>query len=531
MKGGIDMVKIKDPITAQVINNALINSAEEAGLALQLSAFSPNIRERLDFSTAIYDANGLLLAQAEHIPVHLGAMIEGVKFLNEQFEFTKLDKNDIIINNDPYLGGTHLPDISLTAPIFVDEKLVGIITNRAHHADVGGLLPGSMPGGEYTLDEEGYVIKPQFLIKNNQWNDTLMNDFLSKVRSPEGRKGDLQAQIAGIRIGQKNIRELWSQYPHEVIDETIAFLRRRSSLGFNNILQRLPETINLTEVDFLDDDGVTEEPVKIEVTLTREGDRLIFDFSNSSPQTKGNINAPRAVSLSAVFYVIRSLIPSTYPTNAGLYTNLSIITKEGTVLHPLTPAGVAGGNVETSQRIVDVVLKAFSHLLPKEIHAANCGSMNNIAIGSDERQFTYYETIAGGLGAGYGFNGRNATHAAMTNTGNTPVEILETETPLRVNEYSINWSDEGNGKWKGGNGIIREVEILAEPAVLSILSDRRKFAPYGLFGGKDGAKGANYLIRNEKKIALKGKTTMPLQKGDIIIIQTPGGGGYGEEER
>ncbi|MHA1911803.1 MAG: hydantoinase B/oxoprolinase family protein [Candidatus Kariarchaeaceae archaeon] len=525
------MAKIKDPITAQVINNALINAAEEAGLALQLSAFSPNIRERLDFSTAIYDAKGLLLAQAEHIPVHLGAMIEGVKFLNEKYDFNKLDKNDIIINNDPYLGGTHLPDISLTAPIFVKDKLVGIITNRAHHADVGGLMPGSMPGGEYTLDEEGYVIKHQFLIENNQWNDTLMDDFLSKVRSPEGRKGDLQAQIAGIRIGQKNIRELWSRYSHEVIEETIAFLRRRSSLGFNKILQKLPETINLTEVDFLDDDGVIDEPVKIEVTLTRENDRLIFDFSNSSPQTRGNINAPRAVSLSAVFYVIRSLIPSTYPTNAGLYTNLTIITKEGTVLHPESPAGVAGGNVETSQRIVDVVLKAFSHLLPQEIHAANCGSMNNIAIGSDEHQFTYYETIAGGLGAGNGFNGRNATHAAMTNTGNTPIEIFEEETPLKVHEYSIRWGSGGRGRWSGGCGIKRTIELTGESAVLSLLTDRRKFAPYGLFGGNDGAKGANYLIRDGKKITLKGKITMPLQKGDIIIIQTPGGGGYGDEER
>ncbi|MCK4896002.1 MAG: hydantoinase B/oxoprolinase family protein, partial [Candidatus Heimdallarchaeota archaeon] len=225
-------------IEAQVINQSLKNVALETGIVLQRSAFSPNIKDRLDFSSAVMDQYGRLIAQAEHIPVHLGAMPEGVKAIIAHFGKENILDGDIYIANNPYLGGTHLPDISLTAPIFVDEKLVGIITNRAHHADVGGLLPGSMPGGEYTLDEEGYVIKPQFLIKNNQWNDTLMNDFLSKVRSPEGRKGDLQAQIAGIRIGQKNIRELWSQYPHEVIDETIAFLRRRSSLGFNNILQR-----------------------------------------------------------------------------------------------------------------------------------------------------------------------------------------------------------------------------------------------------------------------------------------------------
>ncbi len=518
-----------DPITAQVINNALIHAAKEAGLALQLSAFSPNIRERLDFSTAIYDDQARLLAQAEHIPVHLGAMMEGVKFLNKHFEFSQLEQNDIIINNDPYLGGTHLSDIALTAPIFYKKQYIGIITNRAHHADVGGVYPGSMPGGAFRLDQEGYLISPQLLIKNGEWNHKLLDNFLSQVRSPEERKGDLQAQIASIRVGQKNMQQLWSRYPSRAIQEIISFLRERSAQGFLEMLAKLPPEFSFTEKDYLDDDGITENPVPIVLTLTKTKERndLIFNFKNSAPQTVGNINAPRAVTLAAVYYVIRSLIPEIFPTNEGLYEKLIILTEKGTVLDPNRPAGVAGGNVETSQRIVDVILKAFAKLLPQSVHAANCGSMNNLTMGSDELKFTYYETIAGGLGAGDGFHGRNATHAAMTNTGNTPIEILETETPLRVKEYSIRWGSGGHGNWNGGNGIIRAIEVLDGPVMLSLLTDRQKYPPYGLFGGEDGKPGESYVIRSNKKIQLRGKSTSKLQKGDIIIIETPGGGGYG----
>ena len=525
------MSRIEDPITAQVINNALINAAQEAGLALQLSAFSPNIRERLDFSTAIYDAQARLLAQAEHIPVHLGAMIEGVKFLHENFNFTNISPQDVIINNDPYLGGTHLPDISLTAPIFIENELIGIITNRAHHADVGGYHPGSMPGGEYTLDQEGYVIHPQFLIQDGRWNDDLMKDFLSRVRSPNERKGDLQAQLASIRVGQQNIQKLWKRYEKSKIIDTLQFLRERSAIGFKEILKQVPSEFFVTDTDYLDDDGIIEKPINITVTVSKQSSdkNIYFDFTKSAPQTRGNLNATKAVVLAAIYYVIRALVPQTFPTNAGLYEHVKILTKEGTILDPFRPAGVAGGNVETSQRVVDVVLKALSQLLPEKIPAANCGSMNNLAIGSDQLQFTYYETIAGGLGAGHGFNGRNATHAAMTNTGNTPIEILETEFPIRINEYSIRWGSGGAGKWIGGSGIRRSMELLDGPAILSILSDRRITSPYGLHGGAEGKTGNNFLQRGNEVITLKGKITYELQKGDIIVIETPGGGGYGKK--
>ncbi|NHI92812.1 MAG: hydantoinase B/oxoprolinase family protein [Candidatus Lokiarchaeota archaeon] len=525
------MARIIDPITAQVINNALINAAQEAGLALQLSAFSPNIRERLDFSTAIYDDHARLLAQAEHIPVHLGAMIEGVKFLFEEFDFSKLSSEDVIINNDPYLGGTHLPDISLTAPIFMKNELIGIITNRAHHADVGGTHPGSMPGGEYTLDQEGYVIHPQFLIQKGTWNNDLLKDFLSRVRSPNERKGDLQAQLASIRVGQQNIQKLWNRHGKEQVINILEFLRERSAIGFQEILKELPSEFLVSDTDYLDDDGITEEPINITVTISKHSgnQNLHFDFSKSARQTRGNINAPKAVALAAVYYVIRALVPQTFPTNAGLYEYVNIIMKEGTILDPIRPAGVAGGNVETSQRIVDVILKALSKLLPKKINAANCGSMNNLAIGSDKLNFTYYETIAGGLGAAHGFNGRNATHAAMTNTGNTPIEILETEFPIRIKEYSIRWNSGGEGTWSGGCGIRRAMELLDGPAILSLLSDRRIISPYGLYGGAEGKTGNNFVQRGNEAIKLKSKTTFELQKGDIVVIETPGGGGYGKK--
>ena len=516
-------------IEAQVINQALTNVALETGIVLQRSAFSPNIRDRLDFSSAIMDQNGRLIAQAEHIPVHLGAMPEGLKALIKHFGVENILDGDIYIANNPYLGGTHLPDISVVKPIFYDKKLVGYIANRCHHADVGGVVPGSMPGGKYTLEEEGYVIDPTILERNGVLNQEWFNDFLSKIRVPVERRGDIQAQLASTKIGEKKFHSLLKKYSLERVQKVIDFLNERSKKASLELIRKIPENHRVSYTDYMDNDGVKDEPVGITAEVERKGEQLIVDYSKTDPQVEGNINAPFAVTFSATYYILRCLVSREYATNHGLYEPLKIITKEGTLVHPIPPAGVAAGNVETSQRITDVMLGAFSQLFPEEVPAASSGTMNNIIIGGYDSkgvQFTYYETIAGGIGAGKNYSPPNAKHSHMTNTRNTSIEVLERYYPLRIQEYSIIPDTGGKGKWSGSNSVRRTVELLAEEATLSIQSERREHSPFGLFGGSPGAKGKNILKTSEETIILPSKVTRKIQQGDIVIIETPGGGGY-----
>lgn len=519
------------PIDIQVINQSFIQIAEQAGVVLQRSSFSPNIKERLDFSVGIYgilDNIPKLIGQAEHIPVHLGAMSESLKYIQKLFPLNKLRDGDVIITNDPYLGGTHLPDIALTRPIFYKDSLIAIVTNRAHHADVGGIIPGSMPAGKYSLEDEGVVISPRFIQRENKLDQKFLNSFLSQVRSPEERKGDLNAQLASLAIASEKLKALYNRYSTKDINEAINFLGRRSRNALiTYFIEKLPErSESLCAVDYLDNDGVSDSSIEINVEIYKKNDVVIFDFTKSANQVEGNINATSAVVAAACFYVIRCLIPNSYSTNFGLFQNIKIITRSGSILNPKKPAGVAGGNVETSQRLVDVILKALAKKLPLLIPAASCGTMNNITIGSSN--FTYYETIAGGHGASHNGSGITA-HTHMTNTGNTPIEILESHYPIEILEYSLIDNSEGLGQHNGGRGIRRSFKVNSNDVKVSLLTERRKFAPYGIFGGKNGRKGYNILVKDSKSIVLPSKTTFQIEKGDIIIIETPGGGGYGNQ--
>ncbi|MCE7742707.1 MAG: hydantoinase B/oxoprolinase family protein [Candidatus Heimdallarchaeota archaeon] len=520
-------------IEAQVINQALTNVALETGIVLQRSAFSPNIRDRLDFSSAIMDKDGRLIAQAEHIPVHLGAMPEGVQALIKHFGKENILDGDIYIANNPYLGGTHLPDIAVVKPIFFDNSLVGYIANRCHHADVGGVVPGSMPSGKYTLEEEGYIINPTVLERNGVLNQEWFNEFLSNIRVPDERKGDIQAQLASTKIGEKKFHSLLKKYSLDRVQQIIDFLNERSKNASLELIRTIPENKRVSFTDYMDNDGVKDAPIGITAEVERKGDKLIIDYSKTESQVEGNINATYAVTLSATYYIIRCLVSREYATNSGLYEPLEIITKKGTLIDPLPPAGVAAGNVETSQRITDVMIGVFSQLFPEIVPAASSGTMNNTIIGGvgpNGVQFTYYETIAGGIGAGKDYAPPNAKHSHMTNTRNTSVEVLEKYYPLRIHEYSILPNTGGEGMWSGSNGVRRTIELVADEAILSIQSERRKYSPFGLFGGKVGAKGKNLLKTPDETIVLPSKVTKKIKKGDIVIIETPGGGGYGKEQ-
>ena len=519
-------------IEVQVINQALKNVAIETGIVLQRSAFSPNIRERLDFSSAILDSKCRLIAQAEHIPVHLGAMPESVKGIVSYIGFDNMLKGDIYIANNPYLGGSHLPDITVAKPIFHNNELVGYIANRCHHADVGPIhgVPGSMPGGKYQLHEEGYVIDPTVLERRGKLNQKWFENFLKNVRVSRERKGDIQAQLASTKIGEKKFHNIIEKYSLERVQNIIDFLNERSKQAAIELIKLIPENNKVTFTDYMDDDGVIDKPIAITAEIERRGEELIVDYSKTQSQVEGNINAPRAVTLSATYYILRCLVSREYATNYGLYTPLKIVTKKGTLVDPLPPAGVAAGNVETSQRITDVMLGAFSQLFPDDIPAASSGTMNNIIIGgynSLGEEFAYYETIAGGIGAGKNYSPPNAKHSHMTNTRNTSIEVLERYYPLRVKEYSIIPNTGGKGKWSGSNGIRRSIQLLTEEATLSIQSERRKYTPFGLYGGNNGAKGRNSIITRSEKTLLPSKITRKLRNGDIVIIETPGGGGYG----
>ena len=519
-------------IEAQVINQALKNVALETGIVLQNSAFSPNIRERLDFSSAILDSECRLIAQAEHIPVHLGAMPESVKGIVSYIGFDNMLKGDIYIGNNPYYGGTHLPDITVVKPIFYQQQLVGYIANRCHHADVGPIhgVPGSMPGGKYQLHDEGYVINPTILEREGKLNQEWFENFLSNVRVPRERKGDIQAQLASTKVGEKKYHSILSKYSLKRVQAIIDFLNVRSKRAAVELITKIPENCTVKYTDYMDDDGVTDKPIAITAEVTRKGEDLIVDYSKTDPQVEGNINAPRAVTLSATYYILRCLVSREYTTNYGLYEPLKVLTKKGTLVDPIAPAGVAAGNVETSQRITDVMLGVFSQLFPDDVPAGSSGTMNNIIIGGlspTGDEFTYYETIAGGIGAGKNYHPPNAAHSHMTNTRNTSIEVLERYYPLRVLEYSILPDSGGSGKWSGSNGIRRSIQLLTEESILSIQSERRKYAPFGLFGGNPGTKGKNFLKTDNRQDILPSKVTRKIKKGDTVIIETPGGGGYG----
>ena len=526
-----------DPIRLEVFKHLFASVAEEMGVVLRKASYSPNIKERRDFSCAVFDASGKMISQAAHIPVHLGSMPLSVAAAIETFTagacLTGLGPGDMVILNDPYHGGTHLPDITLVTPVFVqaaaqDQMLIGYVASRAHHADVGGSAPGSMAISR-EIYQEGIIIPPVKLFRQSELNQDVLELILANVRTRGERLGDLWAQIAANQRGVARFSEIVQRYGSEQASFYMQSLIVYSEKMTRRLLEGIPDG-EYTFVDYLDDDGISDQPVPIAVRISIQGDEALVDFTGSAPQVQGSLNAVYAITLSAVNYVFRCLVGLDAPNNAGCLVPVKVIAPLGSVVNAEPPAAVAGGNVETSQRIVDTLFGAMSQACPERIPAASQGTMNNVTIGGwdteRKRHFTYYETIGGGMGARPDRDGPSAVHSHMTNTLNTPIEALEYTYPLQVVRYEIRRGSGGQGKFRGGDGIRRDIRLLGG-AQVSLISERRRLSPYGLAGGSTGQTGENALIRNDSEVQLPGKGTFDLKEGDILSIRTPGGGGFG----
>ncbi len=516
-----------DAVTLEIFKHLFASVAEEMGERLMRSAYSPNIKERRDFSCALFDARGEMVAQAAHIPVHLGSTPLSVQAVLQVFPPEHMQPEDRFILNDPYAGGTHLPDITVVAPVIVEGERVPrfFVANRAHHADVGGKTPGSMPLSTH-IEEEGIRIPPTRLTED------VLEHILSQVRTPEERQGDLQAQLAALFVGITRLQELCQRYGARYVSRQAHALQAYTERMMRHILRQIPDG-TYTFSDFMDDDGMGVERIPIRCSITIEEDQAVVDFRGTAPQVRGPVNAVRAITLSAVNYVFRCLGPEDMPSNGGVMRPISVRTEPGTLVDAQPPAAVAAGNVETSQRIVDVLFGALARALPEVIPAASCGSMNNVALGgTDERTgetFTYYETIAGGAGAGPGWHGGTAVHTHMTNTRNTPVEALEHAYPMIVTSYRIREHSGGEGAYRGGDGVVRSYRFLV-PVDVTLLTERRLLSPWGLRGGEAAERGVNRVVRRDgREEILPPKCIVRLEEGEVLEIKTPGGGGWGEK--
>jgi N-methylhydantoinase B len=589
-----------DPIELEVFKNLYHSIAEEMGAALRRTSFSPNIKERRDYSCAVFDARGQVIAMGDHMPVHLGSMPMSVAAAIEQCQLnhSPLEPGDVVMLNDPFRGGTHLPDITLVMPVFTSKKKTVpqvrgrslranlgeahpgttgkntrratpdfYVASRAHHADVGGTYPGSM-GPCREIYQEGLRIPPVKIMRAGEIVPDVLALLLNNVRTPEEREGDLGAQIAACQTGAQRLGELCARYGLARTQKAAADLLDYSEKLMRAFLVTVPPGKYLAE-DFLDDDGVDAKPVRIAVNITvprfsnksriqtrsaasptraKLSNRaaVTIDFTGSDPQVQGAINAVEAITYSACFYVFRCLLRDDVPATAGLMRPIHVIAPAGTVVNARPPAAVAGGNVETSQRIVDVLLKALARAIPDRIPAAAAGTMNNLTIGGlDSRSelrnssrdktprtpqsFAYYETIAGGMGARPTKDGVSGVHTHMTNSLNTPAEALENAYPVRLRRYSLRPDSGGRGLHTGGNGIVREIEVLVD-AQVTLLADRRSRGPYGLNGGSDGAPGRTVVMRNDgREEELPGKISTRLRAGERVRIESPGGGGWGKK--
>jgi N-methylhydantoinase B len=569
-------MKSFDPTTLEIYRALYTSVAEEMGIALRRTAFSPNIKERRDYSCAVFDSQGRVIAQGDHMPVHLGSMPMAVASALREID---LQPGDVVALNDPFAGGTHLPDVTLVSGVWAGHKGIGekgkgervnrnhrvigsprrlplsplpfapvprfpfasalfFVANRAHHADIGGATPGSM-GMATDIYGEGLSIPPVRLVRNGRIDEDLMRVILANVRSHDERRGDFQAQIGSLNTGAVRLLEIVERRGEREAAAYAAQLIEYSARLMRHAIRTIPDGDYEAE-DALDDDGVSDREVVIKVRITIKGPKAFVDFTGSAAQVAGPINAVEAITVSAVSYVFRCLLEGDVPASAGLMSPITVVAPAGTVVNAVHPAAVAGGNVETSQRIVDVLFKALAQALPNKIPAASQGTMNNLTIGGPYfdpgpragnalREFSYYETVAGGMGARPAADGLSAVHTHMTNSLNTPAEALEYAYPLRVREYRIRRGSGGKGKHKGGDGVVREIETLV-PARMSLLSDRRKRGPYGLHGGEDGKPGTASIISKRgdgrtRKIGSKG--SWELEAGDRVRIETPGGGGWG----
>ncbi len=525
-----------DPAELEIFKNLFHSVSEEMGAALRRSAFSPNIKERRDYSCAVFDGRGDAVAMGDHMPVHLGSMPGSVA---AAIKSLSPGRGDIVVLNDPFAGGTHLPDLTCVMPVFTGPskraaKSVPIfyVANRAHHSDVGGAQPASM-GLSEEIYQEGLRIPPVMLVRNGQPERDVIAMLLANVRTPTEREGDLTAQIAACNLGEQRLQEMTQKYGVRKINLYLSALQRYSASMMIHALRRIPNGTYGAE-DFLDDDGFSTQPVRLQVAIRIHEGRATVDFSGSSPQCRGSVNAVLSITTSAVFYVFRCLLGEDVPACAGLLKPIEIVAPEGSVVNARPPAAVAAGNVETSQRIVDVLLRALAKALPRRIPAASSGTMNNLSFGGIDPHtgtpFAYYETIAGGMGARPAAEGLSGVHTHMTNSLNTPVEAMESHFPVRLVRTSLRRGSGGRGQLRGGDGIIREIQFLTAVRC-SILSDRRRFPPYGLAGGQPGKPGRNTLVVNGKARSLPSKTVLNVPAGGVLRIETPGGGGWGKVQQ
>lgn len=510
-----------DPISLAVFRSLFASVAEEMGVTLQRASFSPNIKERLDFSCAVFDAKARMVAQAAHIPVHLGSMPASVAAAIETTEV--LAPGDAILLNDPYHGGTHLPDVTMVSPVFVSDVPRFFVASRAHHADVGGMSPGSLPVS-VELYQEGIIIPPIKLVDAGRRNEAVLALITANSRAPDERLGDLEAQLAAQRVGEARLRALIEEHGEGKVQAHAEALMDYARRMVEATISTIPPGTYRYE-DSLEGE---DEAIPIRCTVSVEGPSMRVDFAGSAPQVAGSLNAVEAVVRSATWYCVRLLADEEVPVNHGCFAPVTVVTPPHSVLSPDFPAAVAAGNVETSQRIVDVVLGALAQALPDRIPAASQGTMNNVTLGGRAagRPFVFYETIGGGHGAGPLGDGVSGRHSHMTNTRNTPVEALEQDLPLHVEAYALRDGSGGSGRHRGGDGIRRVYRFLA-PATVTINSERRCSAPYGLQGGEPGQPGRNVLVRGGVEIPLVGKATFEVAPGDRLVIETPGGGGWG----
>ena len=522
------MTRRIDPIEFEVVKNRFVSVAEEMGVALCRTSFSPNIKERLDYSCAVYDADGHTIAQGDHMPVHLGAMPLSVRAAIDR---GPMAPGDVVVLNDPFRGGTHLPDLTMVSPVFLGRarRPAFYVANRAHHSDVGGMSPGSMPLAR-EIFQEGLIIPPVTLVRQGVMAADVLALILANVRTPDEREGDLTAQIAANRVAERRLREIVADYGPPRVAAYAAALQDYTERVLRAAIAAIPDGEYAFE-DRLDDDGFGADPIAIRARVTIAGDGAVVDFTGSDAQTTGGVNANFAITLSATLYAFRCLVTDDVLYNAGIGRAVQVVAPAGTIVNAVRPSAVAGGNVEASQRITDVVLGALARALPDRMPAASQGTMNNVTLGGRDprtgRPFAYYETIGGGMGARPGLDGLSGVHTHMSNTRNTPIEAIEHDLPLRIRQYALRHGSGGAGRWRGGDGIVREYEALTDTEV-TVLSERRIGVPYGAGGGEPGRPGRNTLIRRDGvETVLPGKVRLTLAPGDRLRIESPGGGGFG----
>jgi N-methylhydantoinase B len=503
-----------DPVTLSVLSSALTGIAEEMGALLVRAAYSSNVKERRDCSAALFHADGRMVAQAEHIPVHLGAMPEAVQAVRERDP----RPGDVFMLNDPFRGGTHLPDITLVSPLHDAGEVLGYAVTRAHHSDVGGMRPGSMPADSTSIHQEGIILPPVRLVRDGEVVEDVLDLLLANVRTPDVRRGDLRAQLAANARAQERLGELLERRGRATVLTAFEEVLRHAERRTRDAIGALPDG-TYTARSELEGDGVTEEDVPIAVAVTIRGEELEIDFAGTSGAVAGNVNCPLSVTRSACYFALRVLLDPDVPANAGAYAPVTVRAPEGSLVDARSPSAVVAGNVETSQRLADTVLLALAQAVDG-LPAQGQGTMNNLVIGGEG--WTYYETIGGGQGASPAGDGDSGVHVGMTNTLNTPVEALELEFPMRVERYELAEGSGGAGRHRGGDGIVRAIRVL-EPATVSLLTDRRRHRPAGAEGGEPAAAGANRLDGAE----LPAKASRPVPAGGLVTVTTPGGGGWG----